>query len=80
MCGIRGILGEALALDGKTMKNALDWECNQPTLENDIALFFKNRRSPDQGRIEMRRIWCSTELNAYIDFLHVGQVFLIERE
>ena len=61
---------------------------NQPTLESDIALLFKNRRSPDytelsppdHGRIETRRIWCSAELNAYLDFPHVGQVFLIERE
>ncbi|QKE40410.1 MAG: hypothetical protein HO274_03015 [Ferrovum myxofaciens] len=36
--------------------------------------------SADHGRIETRRIWCSTALNAYLDFPHVGQVFLIERE
>jgi len=61
---------------------------NQPTLENDIALVFKDRGAPDymevappeHGRIETRRIWCSTELNDYLDFPHVGQVFLIERE
>jgi len=61
---------------------------NQPTLENDIALVFKDRRAPDymevappeHGRIETRRIWCSTELNDYLDFPHVGQVFLIERD
>ena len=61
---------------------------NQPTLESDIALLFKNRSAPDHvelspadhGRIETRRIWCSTELNDYLDFPHVGQVFLIERE
>jgi len=61
---------------------------NQPTLENDIALLFKHRRAPDyvevsppeHGRIETRRIWCSTELNDYLDFPYVGQVFLIERE
>jgi hypothetical protein len=34
----------------------------------------------DHGRIETWRIWCSTALNAYVDFPHVGQVFLIERE
>ena len=57
---------------------------NQPTLETDIALVFKDRRAPDytevsppeHGRIETRRIWCSTELNNYIDFPYVGQVFL----
>ena len=61
---------------------------NQPTLERDIALLFDNRAAPDftevtppdHGRIETRRIWCSTALNAYLDFPHVGQVFLIERE
>ena len=61
---------------------------NQPTLENDIALIFKDRGVPDytevsppeHGRIETRRIWCSAELNGYLDFPNVGQVFLIERE
>ncbi len=61
---------------------------NQPGLERDIALLFEKRGTPDfvevtpadHGRIETRRIWCSTALNAYIDFPHVGQVFLIERE
>lgn len=61
---------------------------NQPTLERDIALLFERRQAPDfvqvtppdHGRIETRRIWCSSALNAYLDFPHVGQVFLIERE
>jgi len=61
---------------------------NQPTLKADIALLFKNRQKPDfveitppdHGRIETRRIWCSTALNEHLDFPHVGQVFLIERE
>ena len=61
---------------------------NQPGLQQDIALLFENRGSADfvevapagHGRIETRRIWCSTALNDYIDFPHVGQVFLIERE
>ncbi len=61
---------------------------NQPTLERDIALLFEKRGTPDfvevapadHGRIETRRIWCSAALNAYLDFPHVGQVFLIERE
>ena len=60
---------------------------NQPTLEHDIALLFEQREAadfveitaPDHGRIETRRIWCSTALNAYLDFPYVGQVFLIER-
>jgi predicted transposase YbfD/YdcC len=61
---------------------------NQPTLERDIGLAFERRgvadfvqvTPPDHGRIETRRIWCSTALNDYLDFPHVGQVFLIERE
>jgi len=61
---------------------------NQATLQADIALLFQNRQEPDfvevsppdHGRIETRRIWCSTALNAHLDFPHVGQVFLIERE
>jgi predicted transposase YbfD/YdcC len=62
---------------------------NQPTLQTDIELLFQERNAapdyvsvspPDHGRIETRRIWCSTALNIYIDFPHVGQVFQIERE
>jgi len=61
---------------------------NQPALQRDIALQFEKRgpadfveiAPADHGRIDTRRIWCSTALNAYIDFPHVGQVFLIERE
>lgn len=60
---------------------------NQPTLERDIALAFAQRQAAHftdtdvgHGRIETRRIWCSSQLNGYLDFPHVGQVFLIERE
>lgn len=61
---------------------------NQPQLQDAIALLFQDRAAPDHvdvnppdhGRIEVRRIWCSTALNAYLDFPHVGQVFMIERE
>lgn len=61
---------------------------NQPTLKADIALLFEKRGEPDfvedtppdHGRIETRRIWCSTALNEHLDFPHVGQVFMIERE
>ena len=61
---------------------------NQPTLREDIALFFKNRQEPDfidytppdHGRIETRKIWTTTALNGYLDFPHVGQAFVIERE
>ena len=61
---------------------------NQPTLQQDIALQFQQRGNADHtettpadhGRIETRRIWCSDKLNDYLDFPHVGQVFLIQRE
>lgn len=61
---------------------------NQPGLQHDIALLFDKRgpadfvdaASVDHGRIELRSIWCSTALNDYLDFPHVGQVFMIERE
>lgn len=61
---------------------------NQPHLFEDIALYFRERQEPDclmgpsleHGRIETRRIWTTTALNAYLDFPHVGQAFVIERE
>jgi len=61
---------------------------NQPTLLQDIRALFATRGAahhcevspPDHGRIETRRIWCSSRLNGYLAFPHVGQVFLIERE
>lgn len=61
---------------------------NQSTLQREIALLFAQRgvahcvevMSAEHGRIEIRRIWCSTALKGYLDFPHVGQVFLIERE
>ncbi len=31
------------------------------------------------GRIEVRRVWASSELNGYVNFPHVGQVIRIER-
>jgi len=63
-------------------------KANQPALQRDITLLFAQRAAADfvevapadHGRIETRRIWCSTALNTYLDFPHVGQVFLIERE
>ena len=59
---------------------------NQPRLLKDLQLFFQDRdpdkphyvlqSPPDHGRIETRKIWTTTELNAYVDFPHVGQAFL----
>ena len=61
---------------------------NQPGLFQDIALFFKDRHEPDyiecdppdHGRIEIRKIWTTTELNGYLNFPHVGQAFVVQRE
>lgn len=61
---------------------------NQPGLFQDISLYFQNRQEPDftlidppdHGRIETRKIWITTELNDYLNFPHVGQAFIIERE
>jgi predicted transposase YbfD/YdcC len=61
---------------------------NQPGLFEDIALYFEDRKNPDfvhsdppdHGRIETRKIWTTTELNAYLDFPHVGQTFMVQRE
>ena len=61
---------------------------NQPRLEKDICLIFEQPGEPDycepqsinHGRIEKRSIWCSTAINDYLDFPHVGQVFMIKRE
>ncbi|MDD5269241.1 MAG: hypothetical protein PHO08_19340 [Methylococcales bacterium] len=64
---------------------------NQPTLRQDSALFFENRQEPDftgiapadHGRIEIRKIRKirkTTALNGYLDFPHVCQAFVTERE
>jgi predicted transposase YbfD/YdcC len=61
---------------------------NQSGLLKDLTLYFQDRLEPDfvecappdHGRIEIRKIWTSTELNQYLDFPHVGQAFVIERE
>ena len=61
---------------------------NQPTLLADIRLYFALRGEPDfreplnlkHGRLESRAIWTSTALNDYLNFPHVGQVFVIERQ
>ena len=61
---------------------------NQPKLQQDIALYFRTRQAPDfvepttceHGRIETRRIWTTAALNSYLQFPHVGQAYVIERE
>lgn len=61
---------------------------NQKTLARDIRRHFQDRGDPDyteplaceHGRIGQRRIWCTSVLNDYLDFPHVGQAWLIERD
>ena len=60
---------------------------NQPTLLDDLRVFFENRGEPDfreppaleHGRIESRAIWTTARLNGYLTFPHLGQAFLVER-
>ena len=90
------ITGDALLTQRKFAEYVVNREAdyqftvknNQPTLREDIAFFFANRQAPDfiditppdHGRIETRKIWTATALNPYLDFPHVGQAFVIERE
>ena len=61
---------------------------NQPSLFEDIKLYFQDRKGPDfitydppdHGRIEIRKIWTTTGLNHYLNFPHVQQAFVIERQ
>ncbi|MES9856795.1 MAG: ISAs1 family transposase [Sedimenticola sp.] len=62
---------------------------NQPGLLEDISLYFQNTSKDvdfthtgngDHGRIETRKIWITTILNQHLDFPHVRQAFMIERE
>lgn len=61
---------------------------NQPAFFQDIALYLKDRQEPDciecnppePGRIKIRKIWTTTELNGHLKFPHVKQSFVIQRE
>lgn len=62
---------------------------NQPNLLEDLTVYFQNTPktadfiqtgSGDHGRIETRKIWITTALNRHLDFPHVHQAFMIERE
>ena len=62
---------------------------NRKTLLEDVRLIFETAPAcePDfeekaslaHGRIEQRAIWTTTELNDFLNFPGVGQVFMIER-
>jgi predicted transposase YbfD/YdcC len=61
---------------------------NQSGVFHDIKFYFEDRQEPefiecsppDHGRIEVRKIWTTTELNDYLNFPHVGQAFVVQRE
>ena len=62
---------------------------NQSLLLEAIALYFQSHAgvadfshtgNGEHGRIETRRIWLTARLNDYLDFPHVKQAFMIERE
>lgn len=62
---------------------------NHPTLLEAIAYYFQHQHAPadfiqtgqgEHGRIETRKLWITTALNDYLDFPHVHQAFMIERE
>ena len=63
-------------------------KANQRGVLEEVALWFEGRKKPDfvqhtppdHGRIEIRKIWTTTELNGYLRFPHVGQAFAIERQ
>ena len=62
---------------------------NQGNLLDDLATYFQSApknadfthtSGGEHGRIEKRSIWVTAKLNHYLDFPHVGQAFMIERE
>ena len=65
---------------------------NQKTLMGDIRLpmdeavaerppdFVQESKKPEHGRLERRSIWASAEINDYVRFPGVGQVFAVRRE
>ena len=55
---------------------------NQANLLADISFYFQSNKSDpevvdiapgEHGRIETRKIWTTSELNAYLNFPYVGQ-------
>lgn len=62
---------------------------NQPQLLDDIRVHFERSSAEahdtqtgngEHGRIETRKIWVTTALNDYLNFPHVQQAFMIQRE
>jgi len=63
-------------------------KANQPQLLEDLTFYFQHRQAPEfvevsppeHGRIETRKIWTTTALTGYLNFPHLAQASLIERE
>lgn len=64
-------------------------KANQSGLLEAIALYFQRHPQAadfthtgngEHGRIETRKIWVTTKLNHYLNFPHVSQAFMIERD
>ena len=64
-------------------------KANQPELLEDLTFYFQNTHDEadfihigngEHGRIETRKIWVTNQLNTYLNFPHVRQAFMIERE
>lgn len=64
-------------------------KANQPELLEDLAFYFQNNDNEadfihtgdgEHGRIETRKIRVTDQLNDYLNFPHVQQAFMIERE
>lgn len=62
---------------------------NQRKLLEDSSYYFQHTSASadfthtgngEHGRIETRKIWVTTKLNRYLNFPHVGQAFMIQRE
>ncbi len=88
LCGMHGYLAIsdwAKSLGQKARQRQAHYHFtvknNQPGLFQDIQLYFQDRQQPDfvlcdppdHGRIEIRKIWTTSELNDYLNFPHVAQ-------
>jgi predicted transposase YbfD/YdcC len=75
-----GVLLKEITLSIPGLKTAtFTWHYIFPIRIKKIEKELKGRGKV-HGRIEIRKIWTSTELNSYLHFPHVGQGFVIERE
>ncbi|HLC15436.1 MAG TPA: hypothetical protein VJL89_04335 [Thermodesulfovibrionia bacterium] len=71
------ILNEQANHLGEMTKNVVIAEVSKTKISKEAP----HHKTDDKGhgRVESRKIWVSTELNDYLEFPHVGQVFCINR-